>query len=248
MTMGIGGDDCLVPYGTVTDTTSDPRWVPLVVTARLAEPVIGIDRHPMLLDGPLSWCAVEHAIGGARARGERPRVPPLEKTWGVDFDLPLARWTAPVPEGFTPDPRLLAADPGMVWGWATSRARWTAWGHGNVVVRKKPAVDAVARYTPDRKMNIGQGPHKARATVSAATWVDAVTWHVLGDADGLRDLLRDLTNLGRMTGKGNGRVRTVAVWPGGERDSWRDRPMPTTGGRMEGVRAPHWLTGKQAPC
>src|SRR5690606_25847067 len=52
-----GGDHRLMDLVTTPpgDTTADPRWQPIRVVARLATPVIGLDSHPMHLDGPASW-------------------------------------------------------------------------------------------------------------------------------------------------------------------------------------------------
>lgn len=231
----------LVPYGSVVDTTSDPAWVPVTVTARLAEPVIGLDTNPMALDGPLSWCAAQAAL----AAGET--LPPVRKDWMVDFALPVATWTA-TPSRSGVDPRLLAADGASVWGWACSQAMYTVDGYTAVHMRRRPATLEMSRYSRDRKHHAGLGVMKARDVVLPATVVTAIHWHALADPDALAEFLTHLTHVGRVTGHGNGRVHTVTVAPARDRDGWRNRPMPDPAGGEVGIRAPYYHFSRRMPC
>src|SRR5690554_1403069 len=100
------------------DTTADPRWQPVRVVARLATPVIGLDAHPMHLDGPVSWGAYLAYI----AEHGHDALPPLSDNHAVDFALPLATWNM---HG--------------TWGWACSRAHYTPVGYTTVAMRRRPA-------------------------------------------------------------------------------------------------------------
>src|SRR5690606_33932854 len=126
-----GGDHRLMGLVTTPpgDTTAAPRWQPVRVVAHLATPVIGLDTHPMHLDGPAAWGAYRAYIA---AHGHCS-LPPLSDEHAVDFALPLATWNM---HG--------------TWGWACSRAHYTPAGYTTVAMRRRPAVDEMARYTSDK--------------------------------------------------------------------------------------------------
>ncbi|GAA3878398.1 hypothetical protein GCM10022243_48880 [Saccharothrix violaceirubra] len=231
----------VVPAGTVVDTTDDPRWQPLVVTATLTEPVVGLDSQPLCLDGPLAWCAAQLALA------DEAGLPPLRHDWAPDLALPLATWTA-APSRPDTDSRLRAADGERVWGWACSAASWTALGHTTVEIRRRPPVGEMARFTADGKHHSGLGPYKARDTPMAATWVDTVVWHALGDPDAVAGLLAHLGHLGRATRHGHGRIQTITVEPGRDRDAWRSRPLPDPTGPAGSIRAPYHHHSRRMPC
>ena len=232
----------LVPYGTVGDTTGGGWWEPVRVTAVLAEPVIALATNPMCLDGPLSW----GAFTAARRAGLH--IPPVEQDWAVDFDLPLATWTAPPSRGDV-DPRLLAGDGGSVWGWACSVACYDNPAHTVVATRRRPAVDVMARYTGDRKHHLSAGPLKARSQDSAATIVTEIYWWALADPDRLRAMLADVHALGRKGRHGHGRVLS---WDVTVDDAavlgWRNRPWPDPAGRPGSIRAPYWHASRRMLC
>lgn len=228
---------------TITDTTGDPRWEPVRVVARLGEPVIGIDGHGMHLDGPVSWGAYQEWV----AEHGHDALPAMSDNAAVDFALPLATWTAAAPEGVHDLAR--AADPGQVWGWACSRAHYTAAGHTTIPVRRRPAVDEAARYATDRKWHLSAGPLKARDTPHPAVLVDQVTWWALADPEALQHLLGRVHALGRHGRHGHGRVLawTVTV-DEAARTRWRERAWPDPGGLPDGIRAPYHHRTRRMPC
>lgn len=226
----------------VTGNVNEQRWEPLLVTAQLAEPIVGW-RDDQTLDGPLSWGAYLEYVD---EHGND--LPPMNRLWAVDFDLPVARWTAPLPDDATTDPRLLTAD-GAVWGWCTSAPvtdREVAMS--GVWVRRKPALEDMSRWSDAKRHHIGLGPLKARNVLHPAGFASEITWSVLGDEGGVRDLLTRVTHLGRLTRAGNGRVLQWSVRQGGSRDGWTNRPMPAAGGFLTAVRAPAHHPSRQVPC
>jgi hypothetical protein len=243
---GVTGSAVTVAPGTVTDTTTGAGFVPVTVTARLAEPVVRLPTNPLLLDGPLSWCAAMAAL-----QAGRPVPPVVRDGWTEDLALPLATWTAPAPGGGL-DERLYAADGAGVWGWACSRARYTPDLHTAVQVRRKPAVAEFGRFTTDRRFHAALGPQKARDQAHPATVTRTIRWDALADPGPLRDLLTHLGHLGALTRHGHGRILSITVEETtGEttgRDGWRDRPMPHPGGRPEAIRAPYWHHTRRVPC
>lgn len=230
----------LVPYGSVVDTTGDPGWAPVRVTAVLAEPVVALASHPAHLDGPLSWAAY------VAARRAGVRIPPIEPDWAPDFTLPLATWTAPAPAGC--DPRLCAADPARVWGWACSRAHYNG-AHTVVVTRRRPATDVMARYTTDRRHHLSAGPLKARSQPTEATLAREVTWWALADPEPLRAALVDVPVLGRKGRHGHGRILTWHVEADPDAAArWQDRDWPDPAGLPGSLRAPYWHASRRLPC
>lgn len=208
----------LDPAEPPVDCTAAPRWVAVRVTARLTTPVINADTHPMHLDGPLSWGAYRAHIA-VHGHGA---LPPMTDEQAVDFALPLATW----------------AQDG-VWGWACSRAHYTPVGHTTAQMRRRPAVDEMARYAPDAKHHLSAGPAKARDTPLPATLMDRVVWHALADPGPLKELLGRVWSLGRLGRHGHGRIRSWTVVPHPDREAWRDRVMPHPDGTVQGIRAPY---------
>jgi CRISPR type IV-associated protein Csf3 len=232
----------LIEPGHATDTTTDPGWVPVHVTARLTEPVVNLTGHPAHLDGPVSYGAYQeylHANGHAA-------LPPMSGDHAVDFDLPIAAWTAPAPGPVHPLAR--AATDGLVWGWACSRAHYEPLAYTTIAVRRRPAVDEGARYTKDRRWHLSAGPTKARDVPHPAVHVTAVTWWALADPDRLKALLDRVPSLGRLGHHGHGRVASWTVRPCGERDAWRDRVWPHSDGTPDTIRAPYHHRTRMMPC
>lgn len=227
--------------GTIHDTTADPQWTPLRVTARFSQPIVGIPKDPMHLDGPLQWAAYLAATEQGLA------LPPIGR-WAHDFTMPVATWTAPCTRP-DPDPRLLAADGVSVWGWACSAASYRVLRHDVAHVRRKPALEAMALWTGASRHHIGLGPRRAANTPHQAAWVDAITWWCLGDLDGLRLLLARLTNVGRLARHGWGHILDIEVAPDPQAVTrWKGRTFPEPGGRLLAVRAPYWHESRRMPC
>lgn len=213
------------------DTTADPAWAPVVVTARLASAVVNADTHGLHLDGPAAWGAYL-AYLDVHGHGA---LPPMTEEHAVDFALPMATWTA-----------------GGTWGWACSQAQYASLsvGHTTLAARRKPETDVMARYAPDAKHHLAAGPMKARDTPLPATLIDEVTWFALAEPEGLRRLLARVHGLGRHVRHGHGRVLEwrVEVDPGQDRWAWSDRVMPCEGAPLEGVRAPYHHPTRKVPA
>lgn len=226
----------------VTDTTADPAWVPVTVTARLAEPAVAVEGNPLHLDGPAAWGAFL-AWTGVHGRFSLPD--PDETDRPADFMLPFAAWTVPAPPDASPSS---LTGSGLAWGWACSRALYVPDGHGVVNVRKRPALDEAARYARDARWDIGSGPLKARDVPFASVTAREVRWHALADPGALLGLLRRVHHLGRLGNQGNGRVLSWTAEPGTDRDAWRDRVFPDPAGVPGSIRAPYWHWSRKMRC
>ena len=192
----------------------------LTVVAHLSTPIIGVDRCALMLDAPLSWAWM------SRAKGRGERIPPITQTYAPDFPLPLAR-----------------CDEYDPWIWCSSAgvldvAAWTG-----VQVRRKPAVQEMARFSPDRRHHVGLGPYKARDTTLAAVLARSITWEIdcIDQAD-MEDLLGHVTNLGGRHRNNFGRVERWDISTSRAIEGWRARPMPPD----EAARAPYWHPSRRA--
>lgn len=240
-------DPSLTPFavapGSVRETAADGPAVPVIVRAELAEPVLSLAEHPACLDGPASFGAYEHALAHGAI------LPPLSHAYAIDFALPLATWTRP-PSSPDVDPDLLAVDGAAVWGWACSRALYTTDLHTQTVVRKKPATDAMARYSGDRRHHLGLGPHKARVQAVSGVFVREINWYALAtDPDLLLEILQLVPSLGSRTRHGHGRVLRWHVEPDpAAAEAWRARPFPDPDGQPGAIRAPYHHPTRRMLC
>lgn len=193
----------------------------VTITATPDTPLIGVDATPYLLDGPLSWAWWQRRGSARILPGHQPE----------DACLPLGRW-----------------EQDGVWGWRVSRAfphavAWTA-----VEMRRKPNLQAFARYTTDRRFHPGLGPHKARDITIQAIIADRIVWHAdTTDQPALEDLLADVTHIGAHAAIGYGHIASWTIEPG-PAGGWADRPMPDQGGTPQRVRPPYWHHDGRVPC
>lgn len=196
----------------------------LTITAHLSTPIVGMDR--LMLDGPLSWAYAELQLQAGR------HVPAITPSFAADFPLPLERW-----------------EEGGTWGWCCSQGvediiQWTT-----VQIRRKPATDAMTRYTRDRRHHAGLGPLKARDQSIQGRLVRTVTWEALvTDRAELERLLAVVTCVSARWRNGFGRVEKWVVETSRNPQGWRNRPMPHPGGIPTPVRPPYWHQTRSVPC
>jgi CRISPR type IV-associated protein Csf3 len=232
----------LVGPNEVTDTTGGNDWTPLRVAAHVGEPIAGWDAHRGHLDGPLSWGAL---VAWEEVHG-RHSLPPMSPDSAADFALPLATWTRPAPGPVHP---LAATCAGDVWGWACSSAHYDVAAQTKVEIRRKPAAEAMARWTKERKHHISAGPLKARDGLVPAVVTSRVEWWCLGEPDAIRNLLDRVTHLGRHTRHGNGRVLSWEIAEdNAAREQWRQRVFPDPAGAPDAIRAPYHHLSRRMPC
>jgi hypothetical protein len=241
----------LEPGSVRGDDRRDERWRPMRVVATMGEPLVhyGDGLH---LDGPLSWGAYLEYV---REHGDD--LPPLSGPWAMDFDLPLARWTCPPAGG--EDARLLTAD-GELWGWCCSAAvvDWVAQGRHDL--RKRPALEAMRRYTGARSHHTGLGPMKAKDISFPTLLAFEIEWYALGDRDAVARLLGRVHHLGKLSRHGLGRVLRWTVEPmevdwSIEREGRLMRRMPeawpratVAGEEIAPIRAPYHHRSRRVSC
>lgn len=228
----------------VVDTRDDPRWQPMRVRAVLAEPVVTFGDE-IMLDGPLAKGAY---MAWVREHGHHS-LPPMTRDHATDFDLPLATWTAPVPEGADVHPLALNGE-GLLWGWCCSRAQVEWLFDTRVEVRKKPAMAEMIARTEAKDFSVSVGTTKAKDLVFPAKVAWEISWYALGDRERVAELLGQVPGIGKLCHHGNGYVERWIVEPMGplERDRWMDRPMPAEGGRLVSIRAPNHHRTRRVPC
>lgn len=224
---------------------SESGMSPLKVTAVMGEPVAyyGDGLH---LDGPLSWGAYVEYV---REHGESS-LPSISEPWAVDFALPLARWLCQPSQNDTLHPNLLDDD-GRIWGWRCSAAQadWVAQGKHNI--RKRPALEAMQRYTRAPVHNYGTGPMKAKDIPIPTRLGFEIVWFAVGLRDDLARLLGHVSHVAKLSRHGMGKVLAWRVEDMGEdwsveRDGLLTRRMPASyrtegdGMAIEGaIRAPY---------
>jgi hypothetical protein len=178
---------------------------PLLVTARMSEPIITYD-DGMHLDGILAW-----AMYLDLTEDERKELPPITEHWAVDFPLPLDKWH--VADADTPpsaDPRL--RDDDGVWGWMATQAL-ADWTRRSVhELRKRVPLEELVLWTTTKTATVGKGPAKAYDLKFPTQWAPEVHWMAIGDADEvLRLLTTHVVGIGKHVAKGMGRVAKWSV-------------------------------------
>lgn len=233
----------LLDSATVADTADSPGMVPVRIEAFMAEPVVGLDTNPLHLDGPLSQAGLAVYLD----RYGHGHLPPMTPEFCVDFRLPLATWTRPAPEGVH---KLAFCTAGQVWGWACSAADYQPAGHTVTQVRRRPAVDVMARYTPDKSHHLSTGPLKARDVPHPAVLVETIRWWALTPDPGLlQAMLGRVPGIGRMPRHGDGRVHTWTVSVDElARERWQWRTWPAAAGQDGSIRAPYHHPSRKMPC
>ena len=172
---------------------------PLRVWCDLAEPVVYFG-DGMHLDGILAMAAFRDL-----PRAETDEWPdPIVTGWARDLDLPLARWALPY-EGEC-HPQLRDAS-GLVWGWCASAVH-ADWGiHTRTEVRKKTAVDEMARWTEADDVDIAGFRFKSKDAKFPAKVARRLEWYVVGDPVEIERLLSEhITGVGKLCAQGHGRV------------------------------------------
>lgn len=182
---------------------------PVVVKAKVDSPIVEATRAPIMLDSLLAY---SRALAGD--------LPPLRRDTEPRVPLPLDTW-----------------ENDDTWGWKASQATYTVAGYTGVQVRRKPAVDAMARYGNFRKHHLGLGPHKARDTLLEAAWVHELAWcAVTTSVDELTVLLTRINGIGKHATIGYGHVSEWEIHPSDNADGWQDRGHSP--GRR--TRPPYW--------
>lgn len=213
--------------------------IPIVVTAILQEPVItyGSQVDHLCLDGPLSWALMRQA-------GE---LPPMGD-WPLDFEVPLAKWTLPLPTGLA-DPRLYATGVDAVWGWCSGPGRYDALRHGRMEVRRSPCISPLQAWTDADTVQIAMGRFKGKDVSYPSVVAREIRWSAVGDPAEVRRLLSSCPGVGKLRHHGNGAVSEWLVEEGGHADDWkRGRYLPDATGIPRGIRAPYWHASREAPC
>lgn len=259
----------LVDYASVGATLDDARWRPLRISAALASAVAGSQK--LTLDGPLSFGVFCGYMD--RHWTDRWYLPPRDSAWPIDFELPVARWAAPVQIPMPHDPRLLTTE-GELWGWCVSDAAVEWVGSQIEHYRGTPPLTRMIELTDAKSINLASGEFKA-IQLPMETHLPArmeLVWYAQGDAQGVRDALRRVCQIGKKSRTGHGALMLDADgypmwtveevsdgdgwWRGqDERGDFRlRRAMPAgwrgiTGGlQLCPLRTPHDHTSRRAFC
>lgn len=232
--------------------TPDTRsHVPLRIYCDLAEPVVYFG-DGMAIDGIIAAAWFRDLPYELTSRWEHVT---RETPWAPDLDLPLSRWS--VPFAGACDPRL-RDDRGRVWGWCASsvHADWRV--HTSVEVRKRVAVDDMARWSSTPDVDVSAGRFKAADLRLPARVARRLEWYAVGSQRAIERVLTEhVTAVGRKVGHGNGRVLRwrVEEWPHDwsvTRHGQLTRPMPYGYApgmvRQRAIRPLYWHPSRQIAC
>lgn len=194
----------------------------VTITAHLDTPIIG---QVGILDGPLAWAAAQDAMSHGVT------LDPISDEHCPDMDLPLETWSR-----------------GDHWGWCVSSPVGEPVHYSATEIRRKPAAQAMARYTAAREHHNGLGPTKARNVTLATAHYTRIQWHAdVTDRDRLDMLLGHITHLGARHRNGFGHVTRWEITDG-PHGGWEQRPLPHPDGTLMRVRAPYWHPTERTTC
>lgn len=200
---------------------------PLLVTARLATAYTANDPWSPSLDGLLAYWQLREQLGEEEfalgSTGHREVI---------DAALPLGREAH-----------------GDWWWWQCSaplaevRAEFMRYTH------RRFDDQYAATMVQARKVETGAGPYKAYRMGHTMRVTDALHWHCIGDAAGIRRLLRLCGTIGRGHTHGYGEVREWLVEPGGDKEMARfHRPLPVEFAMKHGRSGPALQWGLRPPA
>jgi CRISPR type IV-associated protein Csf3 len=203
---------------------------PLRVIARLQNSFNAVDPWSPAIDGILAYQVIRGMLGD-----DFSTQSPTDLT--IDADLPLER--------IEHDGR---------WWWACSSPQYDVITKYARYEHRRFDFQHAIDHLHDGTKNIlvVGGPYKNARNRNMMTVTDSVQWHVIGDADGIRDLVAGCTSIGARRGSGCGVVLDWMVTEEGadEHAARFRRPLPfayaeshgVTGAPMEWgyIPRPHW--------
>lgn len=143
------------------------------------------------------------------------------------------------------------------WMWTCSFAQWGPHSDGQSfwVKRFDQGMSGLIDFQGKRgKIDNGSGKYKGYNMPTFYRHALYVRWYATGNADDIRDLLADVTHIGKKTAQGFGRVNAWIVEPWSEQWWLYDgrgklmRAIPDASGVLYGVRPSYWLPRHQTSC
>lgn len=146
---------------------------------------------------------------------------------------------------------------GGVWFYACSFADWgDVWADDTGFWAKRfdqASADLIDFDGRRGKIDVSSGLYKGYQMPVYTRSALRVYWYAVGDMERVRDLLSDVTHIGKKTSQGYGRINLwdVEAWPH-DWSMWRDgkptRAIPAQDGALYGVRPPYWRAANQTTC
>lgn len=180
-------------------THAEPSMVPIRVTAYVRGAIVT----------PSTNLGLDGLLGAALAKKSGDYYRGFDGDHIIEFELPLAKWTAPLqgPESELTSDSALDSD-GKLWGWCGSNVtgRWIA--DETVYVRRPTPITKFAQWDKDpAKVNISGMRYKAHNKAVPARLAASVTWYAVGDPSEVHALLTQyIRNLGKLSNHGHGSV------------------------------------------
>lgn len=180
---------------------------PMRITAEMGAQVV-YDGDPIHFDGLLAGAVWNRMIGQGEAQ---PGEAPEGDTVPDDFELPLARWTAPLVGECHPS---LLDDDARLWGWKASDVVWPdEFRECTWALRRMPSSGDFAEHTDADKWDDSTGILKPRDKTYPTRFATHLHWYAVGDPGEVRDLLSWVSHIGHLRNEGMGKVIDWTVEP-----------------------------------
>lgn len=210
----------------------------LIVTARLRNGFAASDPWSPSIDGILAYWMLREQLGEAAFTAGAADPGSLHPVEG----LPLER-----------------IEHQGLWWYACSSPIYDEVAQSLRYYHRRFDARAAERYADvGRRVDVKSGPYKSSRLSQVVHTCAAVQWHVMGDADRIRHLLRRCAAIGAKINTGFGAVAEWTVSPGGEAEiARRRRPLPADYASQHGIEGPvmRWairppsrLRGNQTEC
>lgn len=204
---------------------------PLIIRAHLVNGFVSSDPWSPTIDGILAWSLMRQRMGEGfmLACWDDSAMRPIE-------GLPLG-----------------VERHGDLWWYQASAPIYDAVGEHQFYWHRRFDAQLAERYVIPRKtgrVETKAGPYKAFRLSALVHLCRAVEWHVIGDPDAIRSLLRPVTHIGARASMGCGRVRSWEVdYDGGDEHRARFyRPLPVDFASAHGVEGPQIYWGIRPPA
>jgi len=206
------------------------RMQPLRVEWTIVSPVIPPGSGLLHSDALLAWAITQRKLSAGAATGS---IRDLAE------DLPLAKHSAS--DGS--------------WCWCASAIRWECPPHGGRTIAamvRRTEVDDIVQLTAEKslrsrasQLDLASGPQRNYLLRFDTIHATRATAYMVGEAQQVESLLRDVTHLGKKGNSGYGRVGSVSVSVVSSAEcDWRWRAMPEPShdhvAARAAIRAPYW--------
>jgi len=201
---------------------------PLKITAHLYNGFVSRFPWSPSIDGILAWVERRAALGEEAFTAQQQDM----SAQTPNENLPLEK-----------------IHDGELWWYACSNPIYETPFVSQRFVHKRFNMPEAEVFTDIGKIETTKGPMKNYRILYEMRVTDHIDWHVMGDADAIRDLLRSVSAIGGKLGAGYGRVKSWTVTDDGDEHlALFHRPLPVDYARRVGASGPVMRWGIRPPA